>query len=947
MAPIQLPPQYHQFYLEISQFIPRSRLFRDPLRTLAYGTDASFYRLIPKLVVKVTNEEEVSEILKRAEKHEVSVTFRAAGTSLSGQSITDSVLVVVDRSWNRWSIHDDGELIKLQPAIIGSSANLYLKPYQKKIGPDPASINSAMIGGIAANNASGMCCGTAQNSYNTLHSMRVILSDGTILDTGSEKSKTQFSQSHGKLMDSLEALATRVQYDDTLADRIRHKFQIKNTTGYSLNALVDFTDPFEILQHLMIGSEGTLGFISEITYKTVDDHTDKATALVLFPDIETACQAVAVLKKTPVAAVELMDGNALNSIEHKSFAPDYIKGLSSEVCALLVETRAESAEQLKTQIQSIQRSLKKIDTVHPIEFTTQPEECAQLWAIRKGLFPSVGAVRKTGTTVIIEDIAFQVDKLAAATLDLQKLFAKHHYDEAVIFGHALEGNIHFVFTQDFQHPQEVKRYEDFMNDVCEMVVQRYDGSLKAEHGTGRNMAPFVEMEWGKQAYGLMQEIKDLFDPKQRLNPGVILNNNPQVHVQNLKPLPQANILVDKCIECGFCEVQCPSKNLTLTPRQRIVIWREIMNLRTSKTEPERLRLLEAQFDYDGKGTCAADGLCATSCPVDIDTGKMIKSLRSTSLSPVGQQTAKWIADHFKSMVVLARTSLTLANFAHRVLGSSLMLRWSQRVRQWSGNRIPQWTPYMPQAASKVPLRSKPPSEGEPIVYFPSCVCRMMGAAAGSPEQISVPEQVHRVLNKAGIPVIHPPQMSELCCGLMFESKGAFLAADTKLHQVYDALRKASQNGKFPILCDMSPCTYRLKQYAPSELQIHDPISFTYRFLLDKLEFSPLDETIAIHTPCSSQKMGLASQFHEIAKRCATGVFVPEGVGCCGMAGDRGFTHPELMNSALTPLRDSLPTYCRNGYSSSRTCEVGLSTNSQIHYRSLFYLIDNATESKKN
>ena len=179
------------------------------------------------------------------------------------------------------------------------------------------------------------------------------------------------------------------------------------------------------------------------------------------------------------------------------------------------------------------------------------------WKVRKGAFPSVGAMRRAGTTVIIEDVAFPIESLAAATLDLQALMRQHGYSEGIIFGHALEGNLHFVFTQDFSDPAEVDRYARFTEDICRLVVDKYDGSLKAEHGTGRNMAPFVEMEWGRQATDLMRRIKMLFDPENLLNPGVILNDDPQAHLKNFKPMPAAEEIVDRCIECGFCESHVP------------------------------------------------------------------------------------------------------------------------------------------------------------------------------------------------------------------------------------------------------------------------------------------------------------------------------------------------------------------------------------------------------
>ncbi|MFW2368050.1 MAG: FAD-binding oxidoreductase, partial [Desulforhopalus sp.] len=501
-----LPDKYHTFHQNIAPFIAPENIITDPLRTITYGTDASFYRLVPKIVINVENEKEVQLILREANKLLLSVTFRAAGTSLSGQAITDSILVRLGEGWRSYRVFDNATRIQLQPGIIGGHANAILAEFDKKIGPDPASIDSAKIGGILANNASGMCCGVEENSYQTLDSMRLVLSDGTVVDTAEDKSRAEFGRSHGYILEKLSILRQKVLEDDQLSERIRYKFKIKNTTGYSLNALVDFEDPYDIMIHLMIGSEGTLGFISDVVYRTVVEHRHKASALILYPDVKTACQAIPILQNQPVSAAELIDRAGLRSVEDKEGMPDYLQSLGDTVTALLVETRAETSEELQSQIDQVHESLKELPVERPISFTDVPAEYGGLWKIRKGLFPAVGAVRKTGTTVIIEDVAFPGEHLAEAALDLQGLFEKYNYNEAIIFGHALDGNLHFVFTQDFSITSEVVRYRDFMDEVVNLVVERYDGSLKAEHGTGRNMAPFVQKEWGDAAFNLMREI---------------------------------------------------------------------------------------------------------------------------------------------------------------------------------------------------------------------------------------------------------------------------------------------------------------------------------------------------------------------------------------------------------------------------------------------------------
>jgi len=934
--------KYADLCRRLRRVIPEDRIIRDDLRRLAYGTDASFYRLVPEVVVKVESEREVVALLLEANALHLPLTFRAAGTSLSGQAISDSILVLLGPSWNQYEILDGGARIRLQPGIVGSRANLFLRPFGRKIGPDPASIDAAMIGGIAANNASGMCCGTAQNSYRTLDSMRIILADGSTLDTGEARSRAEFASTHAPLLHELDTLASRVRASDPLAERIRAKYKMKNTTGYSLNALVDFDDPFEILQHLMIGSEGTLGFIASISFHTVPELADKASSLMLFPDIAAACRAVAILKKCPVDAVELMDRASLRSVEEKDGMPPYLKSLSESAASLLVETRGTSAARLQENIAAILSALEQIPTLRPIEFTSVPAEFTRLWNIRKGLFPSVGAMRQTGTTVIIEDVAFPVPRLADATLDLQRICRQHAYNDTIIFGHALEGNLHFVFTQDFNTPEEVERYGRFIDDITRMVVEKYDGSLKAEHGTGRNMAPFVEREWGEEATGLMREIKALLDPQGLLNPGVILNADPRAHLAALKPLPAAHPLVDKCIECGFCEVQCPSRNLTLTPRQRIVIYRELESLRARGTDLRRLETLAQQFDYQGNQTCATDGLCATSCPVSIDTGKLIKEIRFRHISPGADRLATLLASNMGTVTALLRTMLAAVHGIHRLTGTTFMTHASRALRTLSGNRLPLWNPAMPKGAARLPRPAE--GEGKPVVYFPTCINRSMGTALGD-DIPPLTTLVVRLLEKGGYRVILPEQKEKLCCGMAFASKGFREQGDRKAMELQAALVQASNGGQYPILVDMSPCLYRMKEVFTADLKLYEPVRFILDHLMDKLQFTRMPGTVAIHTTCSSEKMGLAAPLRAVAEACVEHVVAPVEVGCCGWAGDRGFTYPELNASALRELRRSLPAEVTEGFSTSRTCEVGLTLHSGVPYRSILYLVDRCTKAK--
>ncbi|MDR3560840.1 MAG: FAD-binding and (Fe-S)-binding domain-containing protein [Negativicutes bacterium] len=944
---LHLSDQYRHFFQQISEFIPAKRIFTDPIRRLAYGVDASLYRITPKMVVKVSTPQEVASILQIAGRLKVPVTFRAAGTSLSGQALSDSVLLLLAGGWSQYKIGTDGETISLEPGIIGADANQYLRPYFRKIGPDPASINHAMIGGIAANNASGMCCGTTDNSYKTIAALKVIFADGAVLDTADPESRQNFIENHPELISAIERIRDEIQSDSELQKLISHKYKIKNTTGYSLNAFVDYHHPIDIINHLMIGSEGTLGFIAEVTYQTVVDHAHKASALIFFPDVEQACQAVMRLERPMVAAAELLDRISLRSVEDQEGMPSYLKTLDEPVNALLVEIRAEDRATLEDNITKTIERLADIPVLFPIAFTDKKAEYEKLWKIRAGVFPAIGGIRRQGTSVIIEDVAFPKERLAEAVLVLRECMNRYGYADGVIYGHALDGNVHFVFTQTFDTEADVKSYQDFIQEVCSMVVERFDGALKAEHGTGRNMAPFVEFEWGQKAYSYMKQLKQAFDPDQLLNPDVVITGNPNLYVENLKMMPQVHEIVDKCMECGFCELYCPSRNLTSSPRQRIVIQREIANLRASGNDNELLRRLESDYAYFGEATCATDGLCETTCPLAINTGSFTKSLRAGQTTPRGRRIAKFMAQNYSGVTTLAKLGLAGAYLAQTALGTCVLGGLARTARTVSGGRVPKWNKWLPSASARLSFSSRPqPDNGRTVVYFPSCVSRTMGPAKEDPDQRSLHAVMLSLLAKAGYRVIFPPGMQDLCCGMPFESKGYVEAADQLSTELENVLLECSNHGEYPVLCDTSPCVYRMKKVLDKRLTVLETVEFIHDYLLKELELEKSPETVAIHVTCSSTKMGLGEKFRAVAEACAAKVVMPEKVKCCGFAGDKGFHVPEINESALEHLKEALPADCSCGFSNSRTCEIGLADHSGISYQSIAYLVDRCSVSRR-
>lgn len=925
----------------LEAILPKSRIKARLIDLVAYASDAGFYYLRPKAVVQPISESEVIALFKFSHEQQIPLTFRTGGTSLSGQAITDGILVDLSQYWNKIAITDNGELVRVQPGITGSMVNGSLKRFKRKIGPDPSSIDAAMMGGILSNNSSGMCCGVKHNSYHTTKHIRFILPDGNTFTTENAADYDRFAKDCIQIHNAILGMQEEINRNTELYDLIRKKYQTKNTVGYSLNAFIDHQHPLDVLAHLLIGAEGTLGFIAEAVMNTVPDYPYKTTAFLYFPDIYAACQAIIPLTVSGAEAVELMDRASLRSIDSLEGVPLRLKTLPETAAALLVEFQSNSLEELHAKTNVFLSSAGNLSMLEPPLFTEDIREQAFFWKLRKGMFPAVGAVRASGTTVILEDIAFPVARLGDAILDLQQLFKKYSYHEAIIFGHAKDGNIHFVVTQAFHTSAEIERYDHFMQEVVKLVVNKYDGTLKAEHGTGRNMAPFIETEWGGAAYQIMKALKAVVDPHNLLNPGVIINENKRAHLTNLKPLPSVEQEVDRCIECGYCEHKCPSRNITTTPRQRIVVRRELASLKTAGNRRDFDQLVK-EFQYDGLDTCAVDGLCATACPVDINTGDLVKRLRRESHSNTANTLALMVARNMDVAAFVVGSALKVGAGINRVFGESTMKNITGGLRKIIP-AVPLWSNQLQATNGNI----KGNTAGS-VVYFPTCINRMMGGAKENKK--SVPQTFMSVSAKVGIEVLVPDDINNSCCGQLFSSKGYHDAYVYTANETVRKLWRWTSGGKLPVVLDVSSCTFTLqqcrtvlndenKQYF-DQMRIIDSIDYLHDLVLPALKAVRKKNSIVLHPVCTLKKMGLENKLFQIANQFAHKVDVPLTAGCCGMAGDRGFLFPELTAAATAPEAKEVKKEEYEGYySTAKTCEMAMSDAVSKNYESILYLAD--------
>ena len=886
---------------ELEHATAPGRVLAGEMDRVAFASDASMYHLVPRAVVLAATEADIAGVLAVAQRRGVPVTFRAAGTSLSGQGVTDGILVEVARHWKGATVEADGARIRARPGMIGAHLNAILAPYGTRIGPDPSSLSACTLGGILANNSSGPCSGVAQNAYHTVESLRLVLADGTLLTTSDREAggdadtllRTRRPDLHAGLLELRQALLA----DAPLADRVRRKHATKNTMGYGLNALLDFSRPVDILAHLLVGSEGTLGFISEAVLRTIPLRPHTTTALVAYPSLTAACDAIPPLRELGVELVELLDDASLRAIADLTAIPPVALTRGAGSAALLVQLQCTEARELADREAHALAALQRNAPLAAPAFTRDAAAQARMIQARKGLYPAVGGKRRPGTSLLLEDVAFPMDRLAQGAAELQELFARHRYDDGVIFGHAKDGNLHFLVTQAVDTPGRVERYEAFLEDVAELVVGRHDGALKAEHGTGRNMAGYVEREWGPAAVDLMRRVKALFDPAGVLSPGVILPASPRAHVEDLKTVPASAPEVDRCIECGFCEPVCPSRALTLTPRQRIVVLRERAR-REAAGDHAGVRTLEADWNYAGLDTCATDGMCATACPVGIDTGAMVLRERHDRAGALAQRIGRLAADHFGAAVTLGRIGVALKGVAppHPTAG--------------------------PAAA-----RAAGPVRG---LYLRSCAHRLFGDTA---------TPLLTLAARAGVRLETPPNAESYCCGLAFTSKGVG-PGPSSLPLARMAISLGVGTDTVPLVVDGSSCAHA---WHDSKLPTLDAVTFARRELLPHLTVTRRLPELALHIPCGARRQGIEDDLRAIAGAVAERVVEPIESGCCGFAGDRGLTHPELTASATAPMAAELRAEgCTRGASANYPCQLGMTRGTGIPFQGLLEVLEEAT-----
>lgn len=933
LASTELAPEIVAAVADVSRIRTRA------IDRVAYANDASHYLLTPDAVVVAADADEVARVLRGATASGTPVTFRSGGTSLSGQSSGAGLLVDVRQGFGRIDVLDGGRRVRSQPGATVRQVNARLARHGHRLGPDPASEAACTIGGVVANNSSGMACGTVENSYRTLEGLVLVLASGTVVDTAAPDADRLLHEREPGLVEGLMRLRERVIGDAASVALIERQFAMKNTMGYALNAFLDFDSPAALLAHLVVGSEGTLAFVAEATFRTVPIRPAIATTLAVFPTLDAATRSLPALVATGAATLELMDATSLRVGQRLAGTPAAIHGFEATTqAALLVEYHADDPDALRSLADSGSRVLDGEDLRTPAAFSSDPAQRAAAWAFRKGLYASVAGARPSGTTALLEDVVVPVERLADTCEGLQELFSRFGYDDSVIFGHAKDGNIHFMLTDRFEGASALGRFEGFTDAMVDLVLDA-GGNLKAEHGTGRAMAPYVRRQYGDDLYEVMVELKRLLDPSGILNPGVIIADDPGAHMRDLKTPVSIEPEADRCVECGYCEPVCPSRSLTLTPRQRIVVRRASTAAR-ERGDGALAAELEKDYDYDGVQTCAVDGMCQTACPVLINTGTLMKRFRREDANPVLAAGWSAAATGWGAVTRAGSAALSVADkvplplvrtatdAARAVLGTDTVPRYSAELPAGGASRR--------SLGSLVGAPGVEPS----AVFLPACVGSMFGPEDG----IGATAAFTRLLERAGVAAVVPEGIDALCCGTPWSSKGYAKGHATMSARVRAAVRSASRDGALPVVCDASSCTEGFAATLREEgVEVVDAVAFAASALLPHLTPTPVAELLALHPTCSSTQLGIDPALRAIGAAVASEVRVPDAWGCCAYAGDRGMLHPELTEAATVPEAAEVAGWDADAHAScNRTCELGMTKATGESYVHVLELLERAT-----
>lgn len=886
-----------------------------------YASDASIFEIRPLAVVRPKAVEDVVRVVKYAAEERIPIHARGAGSGVAGESLGPGI--VIDFStYMRRILHVDDTTVRVQPGVVLAQLNRFLLTRGRLFGPDPATRSITTLGSVLALDGAGSHWLKYGSARHKVVSMQVVLATGDVIEAFQHPIPADDATELTPLGELVRRVAGLAKREAAVIEERRPKTLV-NRSGYHLHDIIHNGELD--LARVLVGSEGTLGLITEATIRTDPLPKFRGLALLFFDRLESAARGAAEIREMDIAACDLMDRRLLALAREIDGRYDRILPRDAEAI-LIVEAQADSESELRASLEGVVRKLQfDLRLAFDSRTTTDRSDRDLFWKMARRVVPSLYKVSGAERPIpFVEDIAVPPEELASFLPQLQGILRSHDVT-ASFFAHAGHGQIHLRPFLNLASDLDVRKMQGLATDIYNAVIAR-GGTISGEHGDGLSRTWYVKEQYGP-LYDVFREVKRIFDPENLLNPGKIVADAPQPLIKNLRPplLPRETAptngvltkegeplvrpLVDlqlvwkpgefeyaavQCNGCGRCRTQgadarmCPIFRLApaeeASPRAKANLVRAVLDGRLPAKE------LTTDIAKEVADLCVHCHQCRDECPAGVDIPKLMVEAKAQYVASSGLRSDEWYMAHIEG---LARWGGRFATVSNLMLANRTM-RWilSRLTGIAEGRKLPRFanTTFLARAGNRRWTRPARQAEKR-VLYFVDLYANHFDT--------ELAEAVVLVLRRHGYDVwVHPRQIAS---GMPAISLGAVEMAERIARWNTRYLAEAVRQGYQIVTSEPSAAMCLRHEYVnllgddDARLVADHSLDITsFLFKLHQagkleLDFKPLNLTVGYHQPCHLRTYGASGD--SLLKQIPGLTVQTIEKGCSGMAGTFG-----LMNS---------------------------------------------------